>query len=184
MSKLQLKDSSHSKGFVQNVVAKMGLVVQDEPCLTAVPTKNRASTEAGNVERETEGDIERETEGKTNAREEGRLEEGNQGPKFLKAKQGVSLSHRVCTRLDEEEILYETSGSKVRSRLVCPGDVGCIPQWIEEGDFVLARQTQDLNSTAFVRSVDMDNERALVAWEDEEHGQEWVDWKHIYKVMQ
>ncbi|MCO5614656.1 hypothetical protein L7F22_068940 [Adiantum nelumboides] len=62
--------------------------------------------------------------------------------------------------------------------------VGSVPPWLEKGDLVLARHSKTLNKNAFVRSVDSDNKRAFLAWEDELSKLGWVDWKHIYKIME
>ncbi|MCO5577982.1 hypothetical protein L7F22_031820 [Adiantum nelumboides] len=87
------------------------------------------------------------------------------------------------TSINGKEILYETSGSKVRKRLLLPGKVGCFPPWLEIGDLVLAKYSDTLINKALVNEVDANHKKALLAWENEYQGQAWVDWKHVYKVL-
>lgn len=88
------------------------------------------------------------------------------------------------TSLDDREILYETGGFAVRSRLVFLGKIGCIPPWLEIGDFVLAKQSDSSNAEAFVRSVDIENKMVLLDWKDTQLEQAWIHWKYIYKRLQ
>ncbi|KAI5062174.1 hypothetical protein GOP47_0022713 [Adiantum capillus-veneris] len=90
----------------------------------------------------------------------------------------------LSTSSDDKDFLYETSGLEVRKRLLLPGKIGCIPPWLEKGDLVLAKLSETSNCNAFVRDVDTNHKRALLAWVDEHHGEAWVDWKHVYLVVQ
>lgn len=96
------------------------------------------------------------------------------------------LQHKffwLPTCSNDKEVIYETSGFKVRSRLLHPGNVGCVPPWIEEGDRVLAKVSDTSNNTALVRGVDINNKRARLEWENGPLGEHWTDWKHVYKVL-
>ncbi|MCO5554355.1 hypothetical protein L7F22_007884 [Adiantum nelumboides] len=90
----------------------------------------------------------------------------------------------LCTSGDDKEVLYETSGFDVRKRLLLPGKVGCIPPWLEKDDVVLAKCSESSICDAIVRDVDIHDKRALLAWKDERLGEAWVDWKHVYKILQ
>ena len=105
-----------------------------------------------------------------------------------------SLLHKFVPLQHNSHIAaYETQDLVLRTRLVQPGCVGCIPPWIEKDDIVLIKPNLDALcfpkdvKYAVVRDVDYAHKQVKVAWIGRVHAQErrwkiireddeWKDW--------
>ena len=98
-----------------------------------------------------------------------------------------SLSHKFFwleAPSQEFQIAYDTSNRMVRSRLLLPGEPGCVPPWLEEGDVVLAINETSQQREALVIQVDIDNKKALLSWlSSYEDSIQWIEWTHILSLV-
>ncbi|KAI5064774.1 hypothetical protein GOP47_0019469, partial [Adiantum capillus-veneris] len=86
--------------------------------------------------------------------------------------------------INEMDIMYDLSGHKARSRLVCPGQPGCVPPWPESEDLALAFYIDSEMREAFVVEVNDDNRKVLLFWAHDHHANAlWLDWKLIVSVL-